>query len=123
MRPPVMVVEDDFEIRESIIEALEDLGYACTAAPNGEAALNALRRADPLPCLILLDMMMPVMDGRAFLEARAVEPRVAEIPVVVLSAYRDVASAVGATRVAEIIAKPVPLSLLKSVVQRHCSAS
>jgi CheY-like chemotaxis protein len=60
----VLVVEDDLEIRESMMEILEEHGYEPVGAENGLEALDKLRSSGPLPCLILLDLMMPRMDGR-----------------------------------------------------------
>jgi CheY-like chemotaxis protein len=117
----VLVVEDDGLIRESLIEALEDHGYQVTAAANGRDALDLLA-APPLPDLILLDLMMPVMDGRAFREEQRRDPALAAIPVVVLSAASDVVRAGAEMGVAGVLRKPVTLRVLLAELTRHLGA-
>ena len=81
----VLVVEDDPDIREVLAQLLAPEGYLVATAEHGEDALAWLRQ-NPTPCAILLDLMMPVMDGLTFLRAMRAEPALAGIPVVVLSA-------------------------------------
>src|SRR5690349_16993945 len=81
----VLVVDDDADIRETVSLILEDEGYEVQSAQDGAAALGVLR-AGPLPDVILLDLMMPVMNGWQFREQQTRDPRLAAIPVVVLSA-------------------------------------
>jgi CheY-like chemotaxis protein len=87
MRAPshVLVVDDDHDTREMIERFLEMEGFAVRTAPNGEAALVSLQR-DGRPSVILLDLMMPVMNGWQFREAQQRQPQLADIPVVVVSA-------------------------------------
>src|SRR5881392_3915466 len=89
---PVLVVEDDEDIRDSLVEFLGDEGYEARGAGNGREALSLLAAIAPPPCLIILDLMMPVMDGRTFREEQLRRPDVADIPVIVISAYRDLAA-------------------------------
>lgn len=81
----VLVVDDDADIRSTLEEVLTDEGYAVVAAANGLDAL-AILRAGERPCVILLDLMMPVMDGYRFREAQVRDERLATIPVVVMTA-------------------------------------
>jgi CheY-like chemotaxis protein len=90
MAPLVLVVDDDRDIRDSLIEALEEHGYRAAGASNGVEALAVLRGAPEPPSLILLDLMMPVMDGQGFREHQLADPSLAGIPVLVMSAYSDV---------------------------------
>ena len=120
MQHQVLVVEDDVEIRETLIEVLADIGVGTLEASNGEEALEALRRSAQLPCLIFLDMMMPIMDGRAFREAQLNQPALKDIPVVILSAYRDVESMVENLNVARVLRKPVRLNEVRSSVEQFC---
>jgi CheY-like chemotaxis protein len=83
----VMVVEDDHLIRQVIAEALEEEGFEVVEAANGKEALEALARVRP--SLILLDLMMPVMNGWEFRRAQLENPQIADIPVVVLSALKE----------------------------------
>src|SRR5919206_1695644 len=83
-RGEVLVVEDDFAIRETLRELLEDEGYRVAWAANGKEALARLH--ERAPRVILLDLMMPVMDGWEFRVAQQRDPALASIPVVVISA-------------------------------------
>ena len=98
MSHTVLVVEDDLDIRQALMEILDEHGFAALGARDGAEALDLLSRATELPCLILLDLMMPVMDGASFREAQRKDPRLASIPVVVLSAYRGCRQARGSAR-------------------------
>ena len=85
MSKRVLIVEDDKDIRESLKECLDTLGFEIDQAPNGKIALEILKyRA--LPSLIFLDLMMPVMNGWEFLKARSGDPVLQAIPVVVVTA-------------------------------------
>jgi CheY-like chemotaxis protein len=83
---PVLVVDDDLDIREALTETLQDRGFAVRAAANGREALNLVRALVVPPAMILLDLMMPVMDGYEFLAARKAEPALESIPVAVITA-------------------------------------
>jgi CheY-like chemotaxis protein len=83
--PQVLVVEDDAPIREALCAVLRDDGYAVAEAGDGQEALEFLR-THPTPRVILLDLMMPVMDGWTFLREQAADPALAGIPVVVITA-------------------------------------
>jgi len=108
-------------IRETIIEYLGDNGYDAVGAADGREALDKLEATpDVTPCLILLDLMMPVMDGRAFREHQLQKPELATIPIVVFSAYRDVAKTAGELNAAGHLAKPVKLPDLLRTVQQYC---
>src|SRR5262249_47151194 len=81
---PVLIVEDDAPLRELLRRMLEREGYAVVEADNGQAALERLR--DGTPGVILLDLMMPVMDGFEFLVERRREDLGRDVPVIVLTA-------------------------------------
>jgi CheY-like chemotaxis protein len=82
--PRVLIVEDDVDIRETLGDLLQTEGYETAAAGNGLEALAAARRARP--DLIVLDLMMPVMDGWQFRSEQRQDPALAAIPVIVISA-------------------------------------
>jgi CheY-like chemotaxis protein len=82
----ILLVEDDDDLREVLVAILVDAGYEVTAAANGSEALQWLRAAVVLPRLILLDLMMPVMDGWRFREEQLADAALASIPVATLSA-------------------------------------
>ena len=120
----IFVVEDEEMIRESIVEFLGDNGYDAVGAAHGREALDKLAASsDPPPCLILLDLMMPVMDGRAFREQQLQDPDLAEIPIVVFSAYRDVAKTAGELHAVGHLPKPLKLEELLRMIRRHCTNS
>jgi CheY-like chemotaxis protein len=116
--PRVMVVEDDGLIRESLLEVLADQGYQVIGAGNGREALAALATA-PRPDVILLDLMMPVMDGRSFRDEQLRDPDLAGIPVVVLSAASDVLRVAADMGAAGVLRKPVTLGALLAELRRH----
>lgn len=119
--PRIFVVEDEEMIRDSIVEFLGEQGYDAVGAADGREALDKLDASSPRPCLILLDLMMPVMDGRSFRERQLQIPKLAEIPVVVFSAYQDVAKTAVALNAAGHLHKPLKLPDLLRTVQRHCA--
>src|SRR5574338_538220 len=81
----VLIVEDDRDIREAIAEVLQIKGYKILTAGDGEQALRILRQG-PAPSIILLDLMMPTLDGLGFLAARKEKSEWRKIPVIVLTA-------------------------------------
>jgi CheY-like chemotaxis protein len=114
--PRVLVVEDEGLIASIAAESLADEGYEVRKAGDGRAALELV--LDWMPCLILLDIMMPVMDGRAFLHSFwQVEAQV-EIPVVLVSGAGGPMLSEVSLRVADVIRKPYGLERLLSTVER-----
>lgn len=116
----ILVVDDDKAIREALEMVLEDEGYAVASAANGREALELLRASGGLPALILLDLMMPVMNGWEFREEQQRSAALAAIPVVVLSADSDVTRKAAALGVAASLNKPVHLDVLLDVVSAYC---
>src|SRR5579872_3793802 len=106
----VLIVDDDDAIREVVAEVLRDEGYGVVCAANGAQALEVLG-VEPLPNLILLDLMMPVMSGWELLEHLQESDRMSSIPVVVVSAM-------AAPGVSEHLSKPIALDVLLETVQR-----
>jgi DNA-binding response OmpR family regulator len=80
----ILVVDDEVSIAETLSIVFEDEGFACAVAGNGRVALDEARRERP--DLVVLDLMMPVMDGRAMLHAMRADPELRDVPVVVMSA-------------------------------------
>lgn len=118
----VLVVEDDPDIRATLCEALEDNGYTAVGAGNGVEALAYLRGAAERPCLILLDLMMPVMDGQTFRAEQRADAALAAIPTIVISAYRDL-ERYAAELATEYLPKPVRLDTLLETARRYCDAA
>jgi len=100
---------------------LEDRDYRPVRAPNGAAALDELRTAERAPCVILLDLMMPVMDGREFRTQQRGDPSLRTIPVVVLSAHADAVSHAAQMDAARYLRKPIDLRTLLETVERFCA--
>lgn len=112
----VLVVEDERTIRRSIAGYLSDVGYAVDEAENGAEGLKRMHEA--LPDVVVLDLLMPVMGGRAFVEACRREARLGTVPVVLLSAAHDLAQATEELQPRASLAKPVDLDVLLAVVDR-----
>ncbi len=117
----VLVVEDDRDVREAIAEVLADSRYVPLHAANGAEALERLRASPVRPCVILLDVMMPTMDGWQFRAEQQRDPSVRDIPVVVLSAHADAGAAAEKMAAAGYLTKPVALETLLGVVERFCA--
>lgn len=114
---PVLVVDDDRDIREAMVEILEAAKYPVVSAGDGQEALTLLA-GGLVPGLILLDLMMPVVDGFEVLARMSKQPSFARIPVVALSASRDISKAINAGAVA-VLSKPYELTALRDVVRLH----
>ncbi|HEX2568751.1 MAG TPA: response regulator [Polyangia bacterium] len=114
----ILIAEDDPDIREDLSEILRDLGYEVTTATNGAEALAALRSGPP-PCLILLDLMMPVMNGWDFRHQQLADEALRGIPVIVLTGVADL-QRVRMLQVAGVLTKPFKLEPLLDSIERHC---
>ena len=113
----VLVVDDDADIRDSLREVLEDEGYEVTCVANGREALDFLRSDSPQPCVILLDLMMPVMDGWQFRREQKANPDISNIPLIVITATGNRPVLIDA---AELVLKPLELARLFEAVERYC---
>ncbi len=118
----VLVVEDDADIRDYVQWVLEDHGYTVTLAPQGAAALDVLRQGARLPDLILLDLQMPILDGRGFRHAQQADARWRTIPVILMSASADYGGTARALDVAALMRKPFLPEDLLAHVARVCAA-
>ena len=113
----VLVVEDDDDIREVMQEALSSEGFHVDVAKDGLDALGKLDDGGGRP-LILLDMMMPKMDGEAFLKALRGRPALADAPVVVISGNAAAREKANSLHAAACLVKPFELDELLGVVRR-----
>jgi CheY-like chemotaxis protein len=116
----ILIVDDDEAIVELVRDILEDEGYCVTTASNGADALAKLRSDPERPSLILLDMRMPLVDGRDFRAEQTRDPELGAIPVVVLSADTKVAVEAPWVQASGYLRKPVRLQELLDVVDEHC---
>ena len=116
---PVLIVEDDPDLREMMAQLLQLEGYKAEAVANGHDALRYLESGDR-PEVILLDLMMPVMDGWEFRRRQVQDPAIATVPVVVLSAL-DHSRTLGLGGTA-FLKKPLDFDRLLELVRRFCSS-
>lgn len=114
---PVLVVDDDFEIRAVLAEILEDAGHPVVLAANGLEAMNALR-GGLVPAVILLDLMMPVMDGWEFCKQWRADPEISRFPVIIVSAHSRADAAAAASGATGSLQKPIELEDLLRTVNR-----
>jgi CheY-like chemotaxis protein len=115
----VLVVEDDQDVRDTILDLLSDEGVPAAGMADGASALRFLRAATVKPNLVLLDLMMPGVNGTEFRRLQLEDPSLANIPVVLLSADVTTESASRSMRVAGYLRKPVKLGQLLEVVRRY----
>jgi CheY-like chemotaxis protein len=113
----ILLVEDDFDVREALVETLRDRGYEVQAAGDGEQALKALR-GGLRPGLILLDLMMPRMSGSEFRMIQRTDPELSRYPVVLLSADGRMEEKAQTLKVDGAIRKPIDLDELFGVIER-----
>lgn len=118
-RTSVLIVDDDADIREALVDVLTDHGYPSHAVAHGAAALAVLK-SGMRPCLILLDLMMPVMDGVTFRQQQLADPDLKELPVLVISAGTGLSAHAAALGAVESLRKPIDLDKLLAAVARHC---
>jgi CheY-like chemotaxis protein len=113
----VMVIDDDDDIRETLAGLLEDEGYAVAAHSSAPDALNALRRGVG-PRVILLDLMMPVMDGAEFRREQLSDPALAAIPVILITAAG--LERVSRHEFSEVLRKPLKIDRVLEVIAGYC---
>ena len=110
----ILIVDDEADIRDSLEEFFVDEGYAVTTAADGAQGLAKLETGE-LPCVVILDLLMPVIDGNQMYARMQADPRLSRVPVIVsTSDPRRAPSGVLTLK------KPVDLERLLSAVQRHC---
>ena len=113
----ILIIDDEEDLRDTLKLSLELEGYRCYTAANGREGLEALERIPP-PHVILLDLMMPVLNGWQFMDELRGHPSFGQIPVVVVTAFIKLT---GAIRASDIIRKPIEMDTLLGVLKKHCS--
>jgi CheY-like chemotaxis protein len=116
----VLLVDDDDAIREALTEILVCEGFPVHPAHNGREALEWLQKNGG-PCVVLLDLMMPVMDGRTFLGIRSADPLLSKIPVLVVTADGCCADVAQTHAVAGVLPKPIAVDGLIGAIEK-CAA-
>ena len=119
----ILIVEDDAAVREALATFLELQGYQVVAAEHGADALRQLRDGSRTFCLIVLDLMMPVMNGWDFRTQQLKEPTLAPIPVVVVTADNTAAKRAADIGAVGYMLKPIDLDQFLEHVTRHCPRS
>jgi CheY-like chemotaxis protein len=114
----ILVVEDDTATREALSMALGAEGFGVVSAANGQDALGVLRNGER-PDLILLDLMMPIMDGWQFRREQTRDPGLSAIPVVILSADGNVQQKATSLHAAGYLQKPVDVENLVEVIHKQ----
>jgi len=117
-RAHILIVDDDPDLRETLQDVLEELGYEVTSAKDGLDALRQLLSDAHRPNLILLDLQMPNMDGVAFRNEQLKRDELADIPVAVLSGDSDAQSKAAALHTAACLQKPLRLLQLLTTIPR-----
>jgi CheY-like chemotaxis protein len=121
----VLIVEDDPDVREMLAALLVTEGFHPVSAEDGLEALHLLRavrhRAPQIPCLILLDLMMPRLSGSEFRRAQLGDPTVSTVPVAVMSGAVDLEQRAEALGAVATLSKPIDCDLVLKVVRRYCA--
>src|SRR5262245_64624414 len=120
----ILIVDDDNDVRSALSELLEEEGFAVEGAPNGREALARLRDGGAHPAVILLDLMMPGMDGWDFRSEQLRDPRLAAVPVVIVSASGFSRESIGMQfRPAAYVEKPIERNELLEVIREVVRSS
>jgi CheY-like chemotaxis protein len=121
----ILIVEDDPATREMLTRLLSLEGFHAVAAEDGLEALHLLRavkrRAPDAPCLVLLDLTMPRLGGREFRRAQLEDPRVASVPVAIVSGLADADERAQALGAVAAVTKPIDVDVLLKIVRRYCA--
>ncbi|HXU73582.1 MAG TPA: response regulator [Polyangia bacterium] len=112
----VLLVDDDQDLRDSVADLLRQRGYTVATAEDGHAALAIIAGAR-VPCIVLLDLVMPGMDGWKFLAVVQADPTLSAIPIVIASAHAATHAPAGT---AGVLRKPFDFDELFTMVARHC---
>ena len=123
MRPatahcPILIVEDDADLREMMAQLLSLEGFQAATVANGSEALQYLHNGHVKPDVILLDLMMPVMDGWEFRRKQQADPAFADVPVIVLSALDQ--SRAADVHAEAFLKKPLDFDRLLQLVRQYC---
>ena len=118
--PLVLIVDDTADARDAMKALLELKGYPVVTATDGQEALDELRHGLH-PALILLDLMMPRIDGFRFRKEQLLDPRLSRIPVIIFSGHPEVQNYAAVLGAAACFQKPVDVDRLLTLVQEHCT--
>lgn len=120
MKGPILVIDDDKEIRESLMDVLTDEGYTVICKENGREGLNYLKGNHPLPRLVFLDLMMPILDGQEFRKEQMSNPAIAHIPTILFSANGQLDKRAIDIGMTDFLKKPIDLDDLLLIAAKYC---
>jgi DNA-binding NtrC family response regulator len=118
-RGHLLIVEDDRGVRDSLVDVLNEEGYEASVASDGAEALALLKHL-PRPCLIVLDLLMPVLDGEGFLRVLDARPDREDFVVAVMSANLPVERYVGRRGILRVLKKPFDMDEILRLAEEHC---
>lgn len=116
----VMIVEDDADLREGLAYLIYRQGYGVVTAGNGQEALASLEGLDPPPCLIILDLMMPEMNGWELRDRLLSSPRLKDVPVLLVSGVADLETEASGLKAVDFLNKPVDFDRLYELIGEYC---
>ena len=116
----VLIVEDDEETAASLSEVIEVMGHKAEVASNGKVALDCLRSAPTKYCLVLLDLLMPVMNGWDFLNEHHGDKTISSVPVIIVTAVPKGQTRAAATNAVAMLPKPVDTGRLQAALRQYC---
>ena len=119
----ILVVDDARDIRLILSVALKSAGYRVTCAVNGQEALALLRASAERPCAILLDLMMPEMNGWEFLAWHQADETLRAIPVIIISAVPPTLDAALGAGARAVLKKPIDLAALRALLAQYCAVN
>lgn len=119
MESEILLVEDDDDLRQLLAFLIRNKGREVIEAANGREALDRIRTEDP-PRLVILDLMMPVMDGWTFRQELLKSPGLADVPVILLSGAADVHRSARTLKAVDYLTKPVDLDRLYRLLDDYC---
>lgn len=119
VHPTILLIDDHTDLRDGLEELLRREGYSVEAAANGREALDKLH-AGLRPCVILMDLMMPVMTGFEFRQQQMADPELGGIPVIAYSGMTDVDDSVRQLQAVAYVEKPIEFERLIALVRQHC---
>lgn len=118
----VLIIDDDLGIRESLRELLEYAGYEVMEAGDGKMAIDLLETSPSLPSMILLDLMMPALNGYAFREIQQNNPKISQIPIVLMTAGTDIEIKGQSLEAMAYLRKPFDIDTILNLLEEHFSA-
>lgn len=118
LKKSILIIEDSLDLQYLLKEVIEAEGYQALCAANGKDAIDLLQVTPVIPSLILLDLMMPIMDGFEFRKLQLQDPKWAPIPVVVMTADSNPESKVGSLGAADVAKKPLSLDRVTGILKK-----